>query len=897
MLIPSKLSCSYRLQNAVERHRLLALLDKAEQYPLVLINAPAGYGKTTLISQWVAGRSNVGWYSLDDSDNQTDRFAAYFSAALSKAINQDSQLSDTDRQANLSSLFNQLLIKIANIQPHFYLIIDDYHLIDNEEIHEGLKYWIKHQPTNMTLVLISRSVPPLGIANLRVQEQLLEIDMYQLPFTHQESLDFFHNRLGEQFSAPDATALCDQVEGWPTALQLVSLSAKQHNTSLQEAAKRVAKLNSFHISEYLNDEVLSGIDEETRQFILQCSILRSMNEKLVQHLTGYTNVRKKLEDLERQGLFLQQIDGEDNWWRFHALFASFLSRCCETELYDQLEELHQRAAQAWLDLGYVTEALYHAMQLNDTTALLSILQTNAWDLFHHGELALLEQSLSKLDMDSLMRYPNLVLLKAWLAQSQHRQSEVNGIFNEFEHALQQNNIELSKEQQAEFDVLRAQIAINQGDENSALELATDALKDLPDTFYYAQIVATSVIGEAYHCFGDLSKALEVQQSAEKMARQYHTYHNILWSLLQQSEILLAQGFLQAAYDMLDKASGFVKENHLQKIPMYEFLLCLKGKILWEWYSLDRAEAMANAGMAVLQKTEDTLQCLALLSRISLVRGDLDNASRLLKEITLLQTSHNYHDDWLANADEARTLLWQMTGDQEAARNWLLQNGKPRTDRNHFSQIQWRNLARSYILVEQYDAAQLILDKIITTAERLNLTSSLNRALILRNRLYFLQNKKDLAQKDLIEALRLSRQTNFISAFVVEGDIMAQQIRQLLQLNVLDELALHKAQFILRNINQYYRHKFAHFDEQFVAKLLQNPQVPELLKISPLTQREWQVLGLIYSGYSNEQISEELQVATTTIKTHIRNLYQKINVMNRNEAIDYTRELLKLMGYS
>ena len=123
--------------------------------------------------------------------------------------------------------------------------------------------------------------------------------------------------------------------------------------------------------------------------------------------------------------------------------------------------------------------------------------------------------------------------------------------------------------------------------------------------------------------------------------------------------------------------------------------------------------------------------------------------------------------------------------------------------------------------------------------------------------------------------------------------MAQQIRQLLQLNVLDELALHKAQFILRNINQYYRHKFAHFDEQFVNKLLATPEVPELLRISPLTQREWQVLGLIYSGYSNEQISDELQVATTTIKTHIRNLYQKIGVANRTEAITYTRDLLKL----
>lgn len=126
--------------------------------------------------------------------------------------------------------------------------------------------------------------------------------------------------------------------------------------------------------------------------------------------------------------------------------------------------------------------------------------------------------------------------------------------------------------------------------------------------------------------------------------------------------------------------------------------------------------------------------------------------------------------------------------------------------------------------------------------------------------------------------------------------MAQQIRQLLSQNTLDEIVAHKAQFILRHINQYYRHKFAHFDEEFVANLLNNPQMPELLKISPLTQREWQVLGLIYSGYSNEQISEELQVAMTTIKTHIRNLYQKFGVSNRNEAIQYTRELLRLMGY-
>ncbi|PJG82031.1 HTH-type transcriptional regulator MalT [Caviibacterium pharyngocola] len=898
MLIPSKLICSYRLQNSVERTGLLQLLDKAEHYPLVLINGPAGYGKTTLISQWCANKKNIGWYSLDESDNQTDRFATYFCAALCRAINKELPSEENlGRQSNLLSLLNQQLIKISSFHEHFYLIIDDYHLIDNDEIHEALKYWIRHQPQSMTLILISRSVPPLGIAGLRVQEQLLEIDATQLPFNHQESIEFFQSRVEKQLTEQEITALCDEVEGWPTALQLISLSAKQQKKPLQDAAKRLSKVNSFHINEYLTDEVLNRVDPETRHFILQCSILRSMNEALVQEVTGYTNSRLRLETLEKQGLFLQQMDSEDHWWRFHPLFASFLNHCCQTELAGELQELHHRAARAWLNLGYVTEALYHAAQLDDHQVLLDILSNNGWSLFHQGELELLEESLTHIDDASFAQYPNLILLKAWLAQSQHRHTEVSGIFAHFDDVLARHNVQLTKENQAEFDVLRAQVAINQGDENTALEFASAALEDLPDSAYYAHIVATSVIGEAYHVKGNFAEALIMLQKAEKMARQYHTSHSILWTLLQQSEILIAQGFLQAGYDMLDKATLFVKENHLQKVPMYEFLLRVKGQILWDWYNLDKAEAMVNAGISVLSKDEDRLQCLALLCKISIVRGDLDNASRLLKQITQLQNAHEYHSDWNANADQVKIVLWQMTNDLDATEAWLIQNQPPTTDKNHFSQVQWRNIARAQILLGQYEQAKNILDRLISTGENLKLVSDLNRALILRNRLHFLLGDKDRAQHDLVAALHLARQTNFISVFVIEGENMAQQIRQLLQQNVLDELAQHKAQFILRNINQYYRHKFAHFDEQFVAKLLENPKVPELLKISPLTQREWQVLGLIYSGYSNEQISDELQVATTTIKTHIRNLYQKIGVANRNEAIVYTRDLLKLMGYN
>ncbi|MDU8923635.1 HTH-type transcriptional regulator MalT [Pasteurellaceae bacterium LIM206] len=900
MLIPSKLTTSFRLPHSIERQRLLNLLSNAQAYPLVLVNAPAGYGKTTLISQWASKQPRLGWYALDESDNKPERFAVYFCAALANGMQLDLNTfmqENMGHQINLQALLNQLLVTVARFDRHFYVVIDDYHLIDNDEIHEGLKYWLRHQSDNMTLVLISRSTPPIGIAGLRVQESLLEIGTYELPFNRQETLSFFQSRFNSELLDNDIASLCDEVEGWPTALQLISLSAQQHRISLREAANRFARLSDSHISEYLNDEVLNHIDAGMRHFLLQCSILRSMNEKLVQHLTGMIDSRRKLEELEKQGLFLQKIEAEDNWWRFHPLFASFLRQCCQVELIDELPQLHRRAAEAWLSLGYSTEALYHAMQLDDISTLLIILQQHAWQLFHQGEFKLLEEGLDHLGYAVLAEQPNLVLLKAWLAQSQHRHNEVNGIFNMFEHAFRDKNEPTNSSQQAEFDVLRAQVAINSGDENTALSLATSALQQLPEQAYYAHIVATSLIGEAHHVRGELTVAMEWLQKAEQMAYRHHTYHCILWALLQQAEILLAQGFLQAAYDMLDKANDFVKEHRFQKVPMYEFLLRTKARILWEWYNLDKAESMANAGIEVLSKPEDTLQCQVLLAKISLVRGNLDNAARLIKSLEELQHNRVYHFDWVANFDSVRVLLWQMNHDQAAAQTWLKQAWQPENCNNHFTQEQWRNWARAYLLLERFDQSHDILTRIIQTARELELTSDLNRALILRNHLYSLQNKKELAQRDLIEAINLARQTNFVSAFVVEGESMAQQVRQLLQLNVLDELSLHKAQFILRSINQYYRHKFAHFDESFVTKLLENPQVPELLKISPLTQREWQVLGLIYSGYSNDQIAAELQVATTTTKTHIRNLYQKIGVANRAEAINYTKSLLQLMGYN
>jgi len=899
MLIPSKLSRPVRLDHTVVRERLLAKLSGANNFRLALVTSPAGYGKTTLISQWASGKTDLGWYSLDEGDNQQERFASYLIAAIQQATNGHCVTSEVMVQkrqyASLSSLFSQLFIELAEWHRPLYLVIDYYHLIANPVIHESMRFFLRHQPENLTLVILSRNLPQLGIANLRVRDQLLEVGSQQLSFTHQEAKQFFDCRLKSPIEVAESSRLCDDVAGWATALQLIALSARHNNSSTQQSARRLSGINASHLSDYLVDEVLDSVDQSTRQFLLKSSLLRSMNDALIVRVTGEDNGQMRLEEIERQGLFLQRMDDSGEWFSYHPLFGSFLRQRCQWELATELPDIHRAAAESWMAQGFPSEAIHHALAAGDAHMLRDILLNHAWSLFNHSELALLEESLRALPWDSLLENPRLVLLQAWLMQSQHRYSEVNTLLA---RAEQEMKGEMDAALHGEFNALRAQVAINDGNPEEAQRLALGALEELPLANFYSRIVATSVHGEVLHCKGDLTRSLSLMQQTEQMARRHDVWHYALWSLIQQSEILFAQGFLQAAWETQEKAFTLIRDQHLEQLPMHEFLLRIRAQLLWAWARLDEAETTARHGVDVLSayQPQQQLQCLGLLVQCSLARGDLDNARNHLNRLENLLGNGQYHSDWVSNADKVRVIYWQMTGDKKSAANWLRQTPKPEFANNHFLQSQWRNIARAQILLGEFEPAEMVLEELNENARSLRLMSDLNRNLLLQNQLYWQSGRKNDAQRVLLEALQLANRTGFISHFVIEGETMAQQLRQLIQLNTLPELDQHRAQRILREINQHHRHKFAHFDETFVERLLTHPEVPELIRTSPLTQREWQVLGLIYSGYSNEQIAGELAVAATTIKTHIRNLYQKLGVAHRQDAVLHAQQLLKMMGY-
>lgn len=442
------------------------------------------------------------------------------------------------------------------------------------------------------------------------------------------------------------------------------------------------------------------------------------------------------------------------------------------------------------------------------------------------------------------------------------------------------------------------MAINNNEPQKALELAELALSQLDTTVYRSRIVATSVVGEVNHVIGCLDRALPMMQQTEKLARQYQVYHQALWAILQQSEILIAQGYVQAAFELQDSAFKLIEDQQLQHVPLHEFLLRIRAQVLWCWNRLDEAEECAYKGLQILENHAPSkhLHSYSMLARIAIGRGELDRAGKFIEHIQHLMKQSTYHVDWTANASLSLILYWQAKGNMTATQEWLNSAVRPETASNHFCQLQWRNIARAHINLGQYSEARQALDFLQSEANRSRLITDKNRNLIVEA-IYAVQQKDEEQAKSLLkEALVLTNQTGMVGNFLIDGATIGNLLEKLTNRHELGDLERHRAQQLMKDISSSQRSRSIHFDEEFVEKLVTHPNVPELVRTSPLTQREWQVLGLIYSGFSNEQIAQELDVAGTTIKTHIRNLYQKLNIANRREAITTAESLLQLMGY-
>ncbi|MDF9434200.1 HTH-type transcriptional regulator MalT [Chromohalobacter israelensis] len=880
----------------VARPRLNDHFILNEQVRLLVLQAPPGYGKTTLIAERLpALQQPAVWLRLDDRDNDPTRFTRYFAAALRTLcrVHLDIELPNVTPDLPFSEAIEHWLSTLPDRAPSCRLVLDEFEHLDAPETLVGLRYWLKHQPRWLTLTVLSRIQPALGLPLLRLRGELEEVTLDTLAFDLEEAQTLCAEQLAFPPSRVSLERAMRRVEGWAMALSWL-VERTTTRASFDALLERLGGDHPDFVAWF--DEILAdSVDDADRHLLLQLGVLSRFSPALVARLLDGGNLSQRLEALESAGLFIHRQDLHDQWRHFHPLFAGYLRhRRHELSVATQ-RELHRRAGEAWLALGEPALALQQTIEADEPDALATLLESHGPHLLANGHFALLAQALGTLGEPRVCVSPRLTLIYGWVTHAQYQFTETARAIGWIEAQQDEPGW---RELAAEFATLRAQLAINHGNAGLAAPLAKDALA-LPARYLPATSVsAGAILCEARFVQGQLEESLTRVKDVVRDARRIGDDQLQLWALCHQSETLVAQGRLQAAYDIQEQAFSLLEACRLDRLPVAEFLYRIRSQILWEWHRLDESEQAALAGIAVLDSQGErwTLQCHISLAKVAQARGDQAQCADHIRRLRKILADGDYHIDWRANAHAALLAWWRSTEDKDAVARWLEEAPPVDPDgaSNHFAQCNGRNHARALTLLGHYAQARELLERLEVQTQRFGLVTDANRNRLCLADLAWHAGDPAAALDHLAVALELAGRTALTGSFLRLGRPLVEMLQALLAERELDALSRPRAERLLRLAER--QRDFGNavrlmLDETMIADIVARPDVPELIRTSPLTRREWQILGLIHAGLSNEQIAEQLSVAPTTIKTHIRSLYQKQNIRRRDEAIALAGELL------
>ncbi len=620
-LLATKLHVPPPCQILVDRPRLTVTLSKALTSSLTLVSAPAGYGKSTLVSSWLLETDiPSAWLSLDEGDNDPIRFMQYFIAALQKivpAIQPDLLGILQEKQpAPFESLLNIIINEIDRCATPLVLVLDDFHTIQAEPALEMVTHLLEHMPSQMHLVLITRTDPPLPLSRLRVGGKLAEIRADQLRFTREEIAAFLNEEMGLKFSTEDIAALEMRTEGWIASLQLAAIASQSH-VAMQDGKDNHSFVSAFtgsnyHIIDYLTEEVLKRLPERVSLFLLQTSILGSMCGPLCEAVVEsgiieQNNGQAMLADLERMNMFLIRLDDERRWYRYHHLFADVVNLRQKHLFPQQLPELHRRASYWYEQNAMIPEATYHAIMAGNQARAAQLVEQNGCSLLMRGEGFTLLKWVESVGSYT-QTHPWLSILKAWglaltghLDQVEPALQTAEGLFSPLETSIE------AKIMLGSIAAVRAFMANQHGEAQLAADYARGALEYLPTSNDFScsmRSVATSICGDASRINGNLEEArrayLEVVQISQAADNGYMTM--IAKSNL--ADVLIEQGELHQAAKICSETLQSGRMGKICLLPTVSLLdweAYLTSGMTWELQTSTRTTALisANSGETMI----------------------------------------------------------------------------------------------------------------------------------------------------------------------------------------------------------------------------------------------------------------------------------------------------------
>jgi len=883
-LLTTKLYFPPARSSLVSRPRLVERLHNGLQSRLTLVSAPAGYGKTTLMSEWRAGVGcdySTGWLSLDSDDNDSISFLTYIIAALAilkpgfgeitLALLQSSPPLST--QVILTNLINEL----GEFDKTFSLVLDDYHVITEHPVHEAVTYLLDHLPPQMHLVILTRADPPLPLSRLRARGQLIEIRAVDLCFTVEEAAAFLNQVMGLALTIDQVRALERRTEGWVTGLQLAALSM-QGREDVQNFVS--AFTGSYHyIVDYLADEVLNSQPESMRDFLLRTSILDRLTAPLCNALTNHTDGQTVLENLERANLFLVPLDDERCWYRYHHLFADVLRKRLGQIYPDAIPNLHRRAV-AWFEQNHLVEsAVEHTFAVKDYDQVIRLFRLYFFEQMLPKRSSSMWRWFESFPDDILRENPWLCVSYAWLFWGRGNRDAAESYLNHAQRALsQQSASEILPKEQMEFTTLTAEIFVFQGlicatkgELERTIELANQALIIVPEVSHTVRSMAYLDLYLAYRDRGEIDKAIEVCNQAVSAAKEGGLSAIIIDAFNNLALMYTIQGQLNRAEKVYREGLQYFENEPQSHHPGCRIFYIRLAEIYYEWNNLDEAERLA---IRALELSEQASWWLMLYGRVFLARfhrakGNWPAALKLLteSEALLLQFQGTSFENEL-KAHLAR--LQAEFGQSNEAGQWV--QSVTLDIRERFSVKQY---ILAFILAHTLNALGRE-EELLTLLSHIEPIVSAQKCFYWQIEVLVLQaiawQKKanpGQALPCLEKALFLAEQEGYVRIFLDEGEPMA------ILLQHAAKKGIHPA---------YVRRLLSAASSADKRTTLAQPL------IEPLSERELEILRLVAEGKSNQQIAAALIIATGTVKKHLNNIFGKLSVQSRTQCVARAREL-------
>jgi LuxR family transcriptional regulator, maltose regulon positive regulatory protein len=880
----------------VPRQRLIERLDEGLRRRLTLLSAPAGFGKTTLVSAWVAACDlPVAWLSLDEGDSDPARFLTYLVAALQTIAPsigagllrglQSPQPPPTE------SMLTALLNDLSTTPQQFVLVLDDYHVIDGTAVDEALTFLLEHLPAQLHLVITTREDPQLPLARLRVRGQLTELRATDLRFTAAEAATFLNQVMALDLSVEDVTALETRTEGWIAGLQLAALSMRGR-ADIPGFIKAFSGDNRY-IVDYLVEEVLQRQPAPIRSFLLQTAILERLNGPLCDAVTGQQDGQARLAALERGNFFVVPLDDQRNWYRYHHLFGEVLAAHLLAEQPDQLATLHRRASEWYAQHGALDDAIRHALAGKDFEHAADLFERAIPALRRTRQEATLLGWLEALP-DELLRvrpvlsaaYAHVLLSAGELAGVEARLRDAERWLDtstemrdppEAPAAMLVADEEEFRQLPGAIAVVRAGQAMALGDVVSTVKYAQQVLVLVPEDDHLSRGAAAGFLGLAYWTNGDLAAAHRMFAAGMASLQRAGHIAGAVGGASTLADILIAQGRLHEAMRTYEQALQLALAQGTPVLRGTADLYVGMSELYRERDDLPAATQHLLRGQELGEHgglPQYRYRWRIAMAGIRQAQGDLDGALELLDAAERLYVRDFHPNVRPVAALKAR--LWLAQGRLAEAGDWAREQGlSVEDDLSYLREFEHITLARVLLARYQSDRAEHVmheasglLGRLLAAAEAGERPGSVIEILVLQALAQ--QTQGDMPAALMLQrALALAEPQGYVRIFLDAGAPMAVLLEEAAQQGI----ALGYIRRLLAALNT----------------------APNIMPAKqglrePLSVRELQVLRLLRTDLSGPEIARELMVSLHTMRTHTNRIYSKLGTRNRRAAVRRAQEL-------